>query len=73
MLAACNPGILTKPTERSKDMNISEQVIIEDTGCPPEEAYKVETLMRSDVFRSTLDGPSRAEFRRGGRARPSGC
>jgi len=54
-------------------MNISEQVIIEDTGCPPEEAYKVETLMRSDVFRSTLDGPSRAEFRRGGRARPSGC
>jgi hypothetical protein len=48
-------------------MNHYEQMIVEDTGCPPEEAYKVEAVMRLDVFHSTLDWQSRAEFRRGAR------
>jgi hypothetical protein len=48
-------------------MNWYEQMIVEDTGCPPEEAGKVETVMRLDVFHSTLDWQSRAEFRRGAR------
>ncbi len=48
-------------------MNIYEQMIIEDTDCPPEEAYKVETVMRLDVFHSTLDWQSRAKFRQGAR------
>ncbi len=48
-------------------MNWYEEMIVEDTGCPPEEAGKVETVMRLDVFHSTLDWQSRAEFGRGAR------
>ena len=48
-------------------MSYYEQMIIEATGCPPEEAPKVETVLRSDVFHSTLDWQSGAELRRGAR------
>lgn len=48
-------------------MNYYERMIVEDTGCSVEESGKVETVMRLDVFHSTLDWQSRAEFRRGAR------
>lgn len=48
-------------------MNHYEQMIVEDTGCPPPEAHKVESIMRQDVFHSTLDWLTRGEFRRGAR------
>lgn len=48
-------------------MTAYEEMIIKATGCPPEEACKVETVMRLDVFHSTLDWLSEAEFRRGAR------
>ena len=48
-------------------MNCYEQIIVEDTDCPPGEAFKVEAVMRQDVFHSTLDWQTRGEFRRGAR------
>ena len=48
-------------------MTDTEEMIVEATGCPPEEASKVETVLRLDVFHSTLDWQSAAEFRRGAR------
>lgn len=48
-------------------MNDTTRMIIEATGCPPEEASKVEMVLREDVFHSTLDWQSAAAFCRGAR------
>lgn len=44
-----------------------QDTIIEDTGCTPSDAIMVENIMRDEVFHSTLDWQSRAEFKRGAR------
>lgn len=43
------------------------EMIIEDTGCKPEDASKIENVMREHVFHSTLDRKSRKQFRDGAR------
>ena len=42
-----------------------EKMIVEDTGCAPEEVSMVEDIMRNEVFHSTLDWQSRAQWRKG--------
>jgi hypothetical protein len=62
---------MTKNTPASTltfdDLSDYQQMIVEDVGCALEDAYKIEDIMRNDVFHSTLDWQSRAEFRRGAR------
>ena len=48
-------------------MSAYEQMIIEDTGCKPDDAPMIEDIMRNEVFHSTLDWQSRAQFRQGAR------
>ncbi len=48
-------------------MNGYTQMIIEDTGCQPFDATMIEDIMRNEVFHSTLDWQSRAQFRQGAR------
>ena len=40
-------------------------MIIEDTGCLPEVAPRIEVIMRDFIFHSTLDWQSRERFRSG--------
>jgi hypothetical protein len=40
-------------------------MIQEDTGCTAADAPMLEEIMRNDVFHSTLDWQTRAEFRKG--------
>ncbi|MBM3861553.1 MAG: hypothetical protein FJ395_18160 [Verrucomicrobia bacterium] len=42
-------------------------MIQEDTDCTAADAPMVEEIMRNDVFHSTLDWQTRAEFRKGAR------
>lgn len=42
-----------------------QEMIVEDTGCSADEASMVEDIMQNEVFHSTLDWQSRAQFRRG--------
>jgi hypothetical protein len=44
-----------------------QNMIIEDTGCTPSDAIMIENIMRDEIFHSTLDWQSRAEFSRGAR------
>ena len=46
-------------------MALYDKMIIEDTGCTADKASMVEDIMCNEVFHSTLDWQSRAEFRRG--------
>jgi hypothetical protein len=46
------------------DLSFYQQMIVEDTGCALEDAYKVEQIMRDFVLHSTLDWLSRAQYRR---------
>jgi hypothetical protein len=46
-------------------MTSDADMIMADTGCTVDEAGLVEDIMRNEVFHSTLDWQSRAEFRRG--------
>jgi len=46
-------------------INSYQKMILADTGCSPEDAAKIECIMREDVVHSTLDWLSRAEFRDG--------
>lgn len=41
------------------------EMIIADTKCAPDEAKEIESIMRDDIFHSTLDWQTRAQFRRG--------
>ncbi len=50
-----------------EDLSDYQQMVVEDTGCALEDAYKLVQIMRDDVFHSTLDWQSREEFRRGAR------
>ena len=43
------------------------EMICQDTGCTPEDAAMIEDIMRNDIFHSTLDWQSRAEFKTGAR------
>ena len=43
------------------------EMIIEDTGCPPNEADMIEDIMRNEIFHSTLDWQTRAQLRKGAR------
>ena len=47
--------------------NTYQTMIMADTGCRPEEARMIESIMRDDVFHSTLDWQSREQFRAGAR------
>lgn len=49
------------------DLRHYGKTIVMDTRCPLEDASKVECLMRDEIFHSTLDWLSRAQFRRGAR------
>lgn len=46
-------------------MNSYTRMIQEDTGCAAADAPMIEEIMRNDIFHSTLDWQTRAEFRRG--------
>jgi hypothetical protein len=48
-------------------MNAYKQMIIRDTGCNPDDAAMIEDIMRNEVFHSTLDWQTRAQFRQGAR------
>ncbi len=48
-------------------MNRYQEMIIEDTNCTHDDAVMIEQIMREDVFHSTLDWQSRANFRKGAR------
>jgi hypothetical protein len=48
-------------------MSAYRQIIVEDTGCKPADAAMIEHIMREDIFHSTLDWQTRAEFRCGAR------
>lgn len=48
-------------------MNSYKQMIIEDAGCQPFDASMIEDIMRNEIFHSTLDWQSRAQFRQGAR------
>ena len=50
-----------------EDLSDYQQMVVEDTRCELEDAYKIVQIMRDEVFHSTLDWQSRAEFRRGAR------
>lgn len=39
--------------------------IVDDTGCDPSDAEEIEEIMRHDIFHSTLDWQSKAEFKKG--------
>lgn len=52
---------------RFEDLGFYEKMIVTDTGCDLDDAHKIENIMRDDVFHSTLDWLSRAQFRRGAR------
>jgi uncharacterized protein with von Willebrand factor type A (vWA) domain len=62
---------MTKNTPASTltfdDLSDYQQQAMEYSGCAIEEAYKVERIMRDDIFHSTLDWQSEAELRRGAR------
>jgi hypothetical protein len=42
-------------------------MIIEDTGCSPDDAGMIEHIMRDDIFHSTLDWQTRPQLRRAAR------
>jgi hypothetical protein len=48
-------------------MSAYKQMIIEDTGCKPDEAAMIEDIMRNEVYHSTLDWQTRVQFRQGAR------
>jgi len=48
-------------------MSLYQQIIIEATGVGEKDAGYVEDIMRNDIFHSTLDWQSRAQFERGAR------
>lgn len=47
------------------ELGFYEKAIVADTRCPPDDAWKVETVMREHIFHSTLDHLNRAQLRRG--------
>lgn len=42
-----------------------KKLIVEATGCSPEEAHKIEDIMRHTIFHSTLDWLSKRQFNAG--------
>jgi hypothetical protein len=44
-----------------------EQGIVEVTGCSPEDAVVIEYIMREEIFHSTLDWQTAAQFNRAAR------
>lgn len=48
-------------------MSAYKQMIIEDTGCNAADAAMIEDVMRNEIFHSTLDWQTRAQFRQGAR------
>ncbi|MGA2608688.1 MAG: hypothetical protein ABSH01_14685 [Terriglobia bacterium] len=48
-------------------MKAYEALIIEDTGCRPDDVALIDDIMRNEVFHSTLDWQTRARFRQGAR------
>jgi len=44
-----------------------DEMIVEDTGCSPEDAVMIEHIIREEIFHSTLDWQTRAQFRRAAR------
>ena len=48
-------------------MSAYMQMIIEDTGCNAAGAAIIEDIMRNEIFHSTLDWQTRAQFRQGAR------
>lgn len=48
-------------------MSQYEKMIIRDAGCNPKDAGMIEHIMREDIFHSTLDWQTRAQFRRAAR------
>ena len=57
----------TKDELTFDDLSHYQQQAMEYSGCAIEDAFKVEQIMRDDVFHSTLDWQSEAELRRGAR------
>lgn len=47
--------------------NSYQNLIMAATGCTSDDAVKIESIMRDDIFHSTLDWQSRAVFRDGAR------
>ncbi|MGH9327536.1 MAG: hypothetical protein ACRD2B_12755 [Terriglobia bacterium] len=43
------------------------KAIMEDTGCNPDDAAMIEDIMRNEIFHSTLDWQTRAQFCQGAR------
>ena len=58
---------VTKKELTFDDLSYHQRQAMEYSGCALEDAYKVEQIMRDDVFHSTLDWQSEAELRRGAR------
>lgn len=48
-------------------MSAYEDAIIEGTRCSRADAAMIEDIMRNEVFHSTLDWQTRAQFRKGAR------
>ena len=48
-------------------MSAYHALILQETGCKPEDVAKIETIMRDDILRSTLDWQSQEELSRGAR------
>ena len=48
-------------------MSTYQDMIIEDIGCSPDDAVMFEHIMREDIFHSTLDWQTRAQFCRAAR------
>ncbi len=47
------------------DLDFYSQIIVDITGCEPKDADEVQDIMRNEIFHSTLDWQTRAEFKRG--------
>jgi hypothetical protein len=44
-----------------------QDMIVQDTGCNPKDPGMIEHIMREDIFNSTLEWQTRAQFRRAAR------
>jgi len=44
-----------------------DDMIVQDTGCSPADAVMIEYIMREEIFHSTLDWQTRAQFRQAAR------
>lgn len=67
MNEAENEAAMNDKPLRFEDLGFYEKMIVTDSGCNYSDAWKVERVMRDDIFHSSLDSLSRAQLRLGAR------